>query len=170
MTPDQVRAFLAPRTEQLGDCLLWTKATNSAGAPVASIEGVRARAVRRWVWECFHPGYVLGVRRIVPICGDSLCLEPGHQASRSPSDVNKMIAARGGFSTVARRVACRRSGRALSPLTIDDVRAIRARRAGGEKLASITADYPVDLSAIARICRGESWHDAANPFAGLLAA
>ncbi len=167
MTRAAALAFLLPRCDEDAGCLMWRRAVNSGGAPVASIAGVRSRPVRRWVWACVH-GSDPGELRVVPSCGHARCLSPGCLVAVVPGMVNAAIADRGGMRTPARRAACRRAGRTLSPLSLADVRAIRARRAAGEKLAAIADDYRVHLSAVSRICRGESWHDPANPFNGLM--
>jgi hypothetical protein len=167
-TEHEIRAFLASRTTACGDCLLWTMATNSAGAPVASIEGVRSRPARRWVWESLNGP--AGTKRLMPTCGRPLCLEPSHQTALEPSDINRAIAARGGFQTPAFRRARREAGRARGKLTLADARMIRHRRlVQGETLVAIRRDYPVSLSVLSHICRGEAWPDPqGNPFEGLM--
>ena len=164
-----VLAYLAPRTIEEGDCLLWQLATNSAGAPVASIEGQRSRPVRRWVWAKTH-GRDAGPLRLLPTCGHSLCVAPGHQKAVTPAAVNVAIGARGGFSTPAFKRARRRAGRSQSDLTLADVRVIRHRRlVNGEILRTIADDYPVSISTLSRICRGEDWPDPeGNVFSGLM--
>lgn len=169
MTRAAALSFLAPRCDEEGSCLIWRRAVNSGGSPVASIDGKSSRSVRRWVWSCVHgedPGGLL----VIPACGHPRCLAPGCLVAVAPGMVNTAIAERGGMRTPARRAACRRSGRMVSRLKLADVRVIRARRAAGETLATIARYYGVSISAISRICRGESWHDPANPFTGLMAA
>ena len=163
-----VMAYLEPRCVEDGDCLLWQLACNGAGNPVASLEGRRSVPVRRWVWQGLNPGRILtGELRVVPSCGNALCM--AHLQALTPSAVNRAIAARGGFSTPAFRKARRDAGRAQGKLTLADARMIRHRRwVLGETLTAIKPDYPVSLSVLSHICRGEAWPDpAGNPFAGL---
>jgi len=44
---------------------------------------------------------------------------------------------------------------AMAKLTTEDVAAIRQRRASGEGLASIAADYPVTFQTVSKIARGD---------------
>ncbi len=167
---DRVLAFLAPRTVEEGDCLLWTKAVNSSAHPVASIDGQRSIPVRRWVFVQLN-GAVPASKRVVARCGHPRCVAPGCTIAVTPSGVNQRIAARGGFSTAQRLIAVRRAARlACSPLVEADIPKIIERRfVHEEKLESIAADYPVGISTISRICRGESWSGVVNRhFEGLL--
>lgn len=164
-----VHPYLNARTVEEGACLLWQRAVNSGGAPVASIDGVRSRPVRRWVYEAMN-GPAPGLS-IVPTCGNPLCVAPWHAEAVTPGMVNVLIADRGGFRTPAFRRARRQAARLASPITLADVREIRRRRwQGGETLKTIKADYPISLGCLSRICRGETWHDDADPWAGLKAA
>lgn len=167
MSLSRVLAYLAPRTTEDGDCLLWNLACNSDGAPVASIDGVRSRPVRRWVHETIHgPAEAL---RVVPTCGHKRCVAPWHAEAITPGMVNVVIADRGGFGTAAFRAARRKAGRAKAKITLSCARRIRHRRlVGGETLQSIRRDYPLSLSVLSKICRGEAWPDPhGNPFEGL---
>lgn len=168
MTRDDVEKYLKVRTIEEGGCWIWQLACTGAGHPVASIGGRRALSVRRWAWEQWH-GREAGDRRIVPTCRNPKCVNPQHAQAMTPGDVNRWLAANGRMSTAAVRISRARNAQKRSPLTIEDVRAIRARRAAGETLEQIRSDYPVSLDAIGRICRCRTWIDhAANPFAQLV--
>ena len=170
MTRAAALSFLAPRCDEEGSCLIWRRAVNSGGSPVASIDGKSSRSVRRWVFERLH-GPAGADMAVVPTCDNPLCVEPRHAEAVTRSMVNVLIADRGGMRTPAARRARRINGRTQSPLTIEDVRAIRRRKAGGETLVSMRADYPVSLAVLSKICRHESWPDpAANPFSGMMPA
>lgn len=165
-----VKAYLGPRTVEEGACLLWQRALNGAGVPVASIDGVRSRPVRRWIYEALHgPACSL---RVVPTCGNSLCVAPAHVDAVTPGMVNLMIADRGNMRTPAVRRARRENGRRRSKITMQDAREIRRLRwQDGLTLTKIKAlGYPIALETISRICRGETWPDDADPWAGLKAA
>lgn len=169
MTPEAVHEYLRQRCTEEGDCLLWSGATNSSGHPVASVDGERSRSLRRWIWQCMRPGVVIGRRRAMSSCDHPLCVQPDHVIALMPSEVMRRAGARGAMRTPAFRRACQLRGRMSSSLTLVDVRAIRGRRVAGETLKAIAADYRIHLSTVHRICRGESWPDPANPFAGLMA-
>lgn len=165
--PAAISGYLGPRATEEGDCLLWNLARNSEGVPVASIEGIRSRPVRRWVWETIHGP--AGSRRIIPSCGNPSCVAPSHCIALSPSGVNLAIAKRGGYRSAAFRRAAQKRGRSTSPLDLPAVREIRRLRwAEGQRLSRIREAFPdVSISVLSRICRGESWHDPADPWAGL---
>ena len=170
MKKPQILEYLTQRSDEIGECLVWTGATNSAGHPVASIGGRRAIPVRRWAWEAWH-GIEAGELRVVTQCGTLRCVHPACSLAMTVTGVNRRIAARGGMSTPAARMARTRNGRKQSPLTMDDARAIRALRDEGKTLAAIAQAYPVSVDTIGRICRGMRWVDHQNnpnPFAQLL--
>lgn len=52
----------------------------------------------------------------------------------------------------------RGSANGRAKVTAEDVANIRARRAAGEPLRDIAADYPLSLVAISKIARGETWN------------
>lgn len=165
-----VLAYLRDRCHEVGECLVWRLATNGAGHPVASIGGRRSIPVRRWAWEAWN-GKKAGDLMVVSNCGTLRCVHPACSEALTSTGVNRAIAARGGMSTPAVRMARTRNGRKVSPLTMDDARAIRARRADGQTLAKIAEDYPVSMDTISKICNGKRWVDhQANPFGQLLKA
>ena len=55
----------------------------------------------------------------------------------------------------------RGEGHGLHKLTESDVRDIRARRAAGEEIQSITASYPVNQSTIERVIYRQTWRHVA---------
>lgn len=55
---------------------------------------------------------------------------------------------------------------AMAKLTENDVHAIRARRANGEPLKSIAADYGVSDRCISKIALGQRWRGARGPSTG----
>lgn len=167
MNRAQVETYLKARSVEVGDCWAWQCSCTGEGHPVASIGGKRSIAVRRWAWQHWHrkdPGR----DRIVLTCGTPKCVNPEHLQRMTPSELNRWLGKMGRMSTPAARIARARNAQRASPLTMEDARAIRARRAAGEKLVEIAKDYPVGLEAISRICLGKSWVDyQANPWARL---
>lgn len=165
---ESVDAYLASRTTEEGNCLLWDLACNSAGAPVATIAGVRSRPVRRWVWEALHGP--AGTRRVIPSCDNPQCVAPEHAVAVSPSGVNFATARRGGYRSPKFRRASQIKGRAGSELNLEVVREIRRKHwQEGMTLTSIHAEYPAaSVAVLSRICRGESWADPADPWANLM--
>lgn len=166
---DPIAYLQARAVEDTHGCWLWRLAVNSAGHPVATIDGKFSRLVRRWAWDRLHSrqSRLREADRVLMSCASDRCVNPAHFIRSKPADVNAAIAARGGFSTPARRAAARRSGAATSPIADADIPVIRAR-AAVETLAAIAADYGVHISTVSRICRHESRPDPGNPYLQLM--
>jgi hypothetical protein len=157
VTEDQIRAYLAPRTKEEGDCLLWQKSLTSTGVPAARFGGRAGscKPVRRWILEELNGP--IGLLRARMTCRNTLCVEPSHLRAMTPAQVNRDMAKCGSMATPEVRASRRRNARLRSPLTIDDVRKIRALRESGLSLQKIANQFPVCKSTISKICRNESW-------------
>jgi hypothetical protein len=146
--------WLAKRTEEDGDCLLWTRAMNSGGVPVATIE-LKLVNVRRWLLvqqgKRLRPG-----DKVVPTCRNPRCLS--HLKVMSPSEVNEWIVAGGGRRTAAALASSRRN-RELSTVvgSMDMARRIRALRAEGLTYKAIGIETGVPWRRCYDICMGKSW-------------
>lgn len=158
MTRAEVIAWLEARARHDEDtgCLLWIRAVNNEGLPVATVDGVRSRNVRRWLLEQLGDPVGPGMR-VVPKCRAPNCVEPSHLRQLLPGQVNTLMAAEGRFATPARFAAAQKAGRAASGRTLEDVRQVRLLRAEGKTLVEISKVAGMSLSNVSRICLGKSW-------------
>jgi hypothetical protein len=158
MSPAKVISWLEARARRDEDtgCLLWIRAVNNEGLPVATVDGVRARNVRRWLLEQLGDPVAPGMR-VVPKCRASNCVEPSHLRQLLPGQVNTLIAAEGRFKTPARFAAAQKGGRAASGRTPEDARRVRQLRAEGKTLVEISKVAGMSISNVSRICLGKTW-------------
>lgn len=84
----------------------------------------------------------------------------GDTTNNSASNLAWVSAKENQSHRIAHGTANRGDSAHQSILTIDAVRAIRARRAAGDKLKDIAADYGVHLSTIGHAISGKNWPDA----------
>jgi hypothetical protein len=104
--------------------------------------------VHRTVWEAFH-GNIPAGSVIRHLDGDPQNNRLSNLAIGTPAD---NAADRDAHGTTARG---ERHG--MSKLSADQVRDIRSRRSGGERLRSIAADFDVTETMVSYIARGLSW-------------
>lgn len=153
MTREEVIAWLEARVrlEEETGCLLWTMAVNGEGSPIASVDGVRSRAVRPWLCRQLK-GEIPQGHRLLPRCKNRRCLNLAHAQAMTISDINRQLAADGHYRSIARRMACRRT------LYSDDLvaEARRLRFQEGMTLKAVAAAVGMHFSNVSRICRGES--------------
>lgn len=154
MAPHEVMAWLEQRVRADGECLVWVGCTNSAGHPTASLEGRKSVAVRPWLWSKLKRPLQNG-RRLVVRCDNLQCLNLAHARPLWTSQINREIAARGGYTTPARQVAARRNGSAASPYGDEIVERVRELRAAGHTLEQIEQATGVPLTTASRWCRLE---------------
>lgn len=151
-----------------GGCWEWAGAMTGSGSPSASIGGKRSVNVRRWVLER-SMGEPLGARRAVAVCGNARCVNPAHLQAMTAHEFNMWLSSRGRLSTVAVRLSRAKNARKRSPLTVEDVRRIRAMRAEGLSLRKISQHVPASIETISRITRGVSWVEShSDPFGQLM--
>jgi hypothetical protein len=150
-TADQLLA----RCEPYGDCLLWTGGLANKGGTPRIYENKKPISVRRVIYEARH-GEIRNGYKIVPCCGERLCLEPDHLRARSVAqllaDHNRCT---GGLtpSHVAALTA-RARNRSSNKMTLERAREIRASTEPSRKLAD---KHGVCRALICRIKRGECW-------------
>lgn len=136
-------------------CLIWKRAVNGDGLPVASVDGVRARNVRRWLHEQLL-GPADGMR-LVLTCREPHCVQPAHFCLLLPGQVAVLSASEGRYVTPKRLASSRRNGRRGSKLTAADAEHVRSMRAEGKKLREIAEAFGMSISAASLICLGKSW-------------
>lgn len=153
------------RTEESGDCLLWTGATGDSGHPIYKPHGCPCTLVRRDVYR-LAVGPLFPRKPIDTRCDDKLCISPKHLFQSTTSKVAKKAAARGAWSGIDRAIKIATTKRGTMKLTTEKAREIRFSDEPGPVLA---ARYGVNRSLITNIKRGTAWKDYSNPFAGLIA-
>lgn len=168
---------LTARTEEVGDCLIWTGALSSpgdngagrGGYPIIRLtHGHACKTVRRVIVELFGDKdgrRDLAARQPVETtCGDRLCIAQDHLVISSPKKVGKRAAKAGKFSSIARSAKISAARRGHMKLTADQAAEIRVSNESGPVLAE---RYGVNRSLINGIKRGDVWRDYSSPFAGL---
>ena len=152
------REAILERTEEFGDCLIWTGPYSSVGVPVCFVDGTRL-PVRRVLLELAGrkvPGrMVLGVK-----CGDPRCVCEDHTAVRSRTDHLRhmtRVAIEQPTHTVNRTLA----RRARSKLTMQAAETIRAMDG---TLEQIGRAFDVSTQTVHRIKNNKAW--VSNPFGG----
>lgn len=156
MTSEQIHAWLAQRVQDDAGCMVWQRACNGDGAPVASVDGQRARSVRRWLYAQLV-GPVGSHKRVMTTCCTPACVAPGHLVALLPRQINAHLSAAGRFATPARRAANLRAGRATAIHSPEVAARARALRAQGLTLSQISKATGMSISIASRVCRGEAW-------------
>lgn len=157
-------AYIAARTVEDGDCLLWTRGCAN-GHPSARIDG-KEQLVRRVLQEQasgpISPGKVLRVT-----CGNTKCLSRDHWTITTHRRIALDCSAKGlmgGQLRAAKIAAAKRFG-PQAKITQDDARAIRASDLSGAALAK---RYSISGSTVSKIKRGQVRREfAGNVWAGL---
>lgn len=151
------------RCEEFGDCLLWKQSCTPNGYP--RVSGGYAHIM---AWECVH-GPVPEGMRVRRTCDESRCCNVGHMELATRKQVNRLAAKRGAWKgSSARAAAISVAARKRSPLTAEDVAAIRASDETGVALAD---RHGVSPSLISKIRHHKTWapQRAGSVFSGALA-
>lgn len=159
MTRSELLAWLAPRTTEEGDCLLWKGRVDSEGLIRGSVGGKCGRSVRRWVWEEYH-AQDAGRRTVTYRCGTTACLNPLHLVALSKSEACQLASSRGSYRCPVVQAKREKTLRESSPLhRVKDQ--VRADREQGLTIYQLEQKYGVTSSAIARFLRGETHRETA---------
>lgn len=157
------------RSVEVGECLEWQGAMQSAGCtPVLNWHG-KPTAVRRLIAEALEmrvAGKVVTNR-----CGNPRCVAPEHLLVTTRGALStKVCRALDRSSVLFRRTMQQRA--AQQPrvkLSHEKAAAIRARYAqGGVTQRGLAAEYGVAQRTIGCVLNGETWNDFSSPFAQLL--
>jgi len=131
------------------ECWIWTGATG-AGYGHTTIDGEKIGAHRASLkLDGRDPGDKLALHT----CDNKLCVNPEHLYIGDYEDNMEDAIERGQYEP------WEGESHPNSKLTEDDVRKIRERRSNGDTLKEIADDYPVSVSAINLIDKGENWSD-----------
>jgi hypothetical protein len=139
-------------------CTEWPGARTKAGygRKSVTIDGKRkVRVAHRWVWEQANgpipPGKIL-----MHSCDNPPCIELRHLTlATQAKNIEDMIAKGRQRSAPGER-------NARAKLTEGDVRVIRQRRAAGEVLRTIAADYGITMASVCSIARRQTWTHVAD--------
>lgn len=161
---DVMLKSIKDRTEEVGECWIWTQAVGTHGYPILKPKGCGCKLVRRLSAEL--AGHDLKPRQpVATTCGEKLCVNPDHMQPSDIKTIAQAASARGAFSTrgrAAKIAAGRRNGK-----TKLDQEAANAIRDSADTEVNLAKRYGVNRSLIGRIRRGDAWRDYTNPFSGL---
>lgn len=151
---------LMARTEEYGDCRLWTGYLGN-GVPMV-----------------FHDGVLMPVRRLIRTlegkstnraffysctCGEGRCVEGTHILERTGNKHMRLMAANSDLSPLKRAKLIVVNRTLKAKLSLDAARQIRAST---ERTAVLAERYGVSRYTICRVKRHEAWSE--NTFAGLM--
>lgn len=135
----------APGHGPKGDCWIWTASQKRAGYGSFAFTGngkIRNRGAHIYSYE-MHYGAIPKGLFVLHRCDNPPCVRPDHLFLGTPKDNGVDMA---------------QKGRATSPFTVDDVRAIRARYdAGGISFSQLASVYGVHKVTIRYIVRRLRW-------------
>lgn len=158
-----IRAFVASRVEQDGDCLVWIGAKDSHDAPIMRIPGERRfRPVRRILATL--DGVKIESKLMTVTCGNPCCIK--HVAPVTRKTLQRKTSKANPYQkSVLRNKRIADSSRArLSKLTIDIVAEIRS---SGLASRAVAKQYGIGQSAASDILSHRSWRIYTSPWAGL---
>lgn len=104
-------------------------------------------------WE-IHNGAVPTNLYVCHKCDNPLCVNPEHLFLGTPKDNMADMITKGRKNEAGK---ARGSAQGNACLTDDDVRAIRRRRAAGELLRTIAADFGIGTTQVSDLARRRSW-------------
>lgn len=145
------------RTEEWGDCILWTGYCSKKNQPK-----FRAQMVRRMVWEANNgpipDGMLVSTRCNNPKCVSCLKL------------TTKAAITRKAMANPATKLKRRASGArfarpVLGKITMEIAREIRLSEKTGKEWAK---ELGVSKALVSHVRCGRSWVEHSNPFAGLM--
>ena len=155
---------LIERTEECGDCLLWTGSVGHSGLPIYKPYGKPCTLVRRAMFQ-LNGGTLIPRKPIDTRCGEKCCVNPAHLFQSTTSKVSQRAAKRGAFSGLVRRSKIAESKRSISKLTLEQARDIRVSPETGPVLA---LRYGVNKAVINGIKNGTRWKEYGGHWAGLM--
>jgi hypothetical protein len=148
-------------------CWEWSGAKNSNGYGTLGTgpRGTkRIELAHRVSWELAHGRVPVGF--VLHRCDNPPCVRPTHLYEGSPADNVNDREARG-RGVILRGDAhpqridpskvLRGERHGMARLTVEDVRAIRARRARGEKLRTISVDFGIKEAQVSAIVSRRNW-------------
>ena len=168
-TADEIKAFIAARTVEVGDCLEWqgkmgrgsAKFPNTPIIPTRRDDKSMNLVVARLVWEAEH-GPIPAGKLIYRACCNNYCVESAHLKCGTLADVKRARRAAGltGHSpaTIAAMTKGARS-RAGIKNSVEKARAVRDLFAQGLHDNQIAEQTGVSRSVVSDIRRGRAWQE-----------
>ena len=157
-TPAEFGAYFASRTRKNeGGCLIWLRAF-TCGVPKATI-GRKAVNARRLAYELAGRKLPEG-EIVVAVCAEPRCVAPKHLRAVTRKE-NWAKRAKLGLVASGKVLSARttRSARSRSKLTIETVRAIRARYAEGVVQRRIAEEFGISFSQVNKIVLRRAWRE-----------
>lgn len=157
--PRALRNLLLTRTEEEGECLIWTGMTCAAFTPVprchydyTGAPTKASRSLRRTIAEAMA-GKPLGKKVASCICGTPLCVHPGHIGVMTRKAAMQRASAAGKIKGAATTARNRLSGLRRRKLTDDQIRQILAR--SDESQSRLALEFGVARSTIGNVLSGK---------------
>ena len=157
--PRALRNLLLTRTEEEGECLIWTGMTCAAFTPVprchydyTGAPTKASRSLRRTIAEAMA-GKPLGKKVASCICGTPLCVHPGHIGVMTRKAAMQRASAAGKIKGAATTARNRLSGLRRRKLTDDQIRQILAR--SDESQSRLAQEFGVARSTIGNVLSGK---------------
>jgi hypothetical protein len=151
------------KVDRTGECWTWTAGCTPNGYGKFSPTPKVAIGAHRWIYEQLR-GPIPDGLFVCHRCDNRPCVRPDHLFLGTNSDNLLDASAKG------RAAAGDRHGNRLhpervhrgeqcwnTPFTADQIRAIRRRRAGGEKPGKLAAEFGVSYQTIRNIIVGKTW-------------
>lgn len=114
--------------------------------------------VRRVMFEAFYGVELTDRQRMVSVCDNPRCVDPVCLRPMTFSQIGKLAAQAGKFSTIERRLKIAAAVRRRAKLDLEKARAIREAPTAAEGARM----FGIHKSLAARIRRGEAWVDPAR--------
>ena len=153
LTPERLQRLVDERTEEVGDCLIWTGSLQG-GCPALNFGGT-PRMVRRLIYEARTGQPVPKGKVMRCTCTEKLCV--AHFEPSSYRRIAKDAGARGLMSDPLRTAKISAARQASSHLTWDVIRAFRASEESG---ASFARRVGISHAQACRIRNGKAWKEA----------
>lgn len=159
----QIRAFIATRTEQEGDCIIWTGAVDSRGVPIMRIAPDRKlHSVRRVIATL--AGMDVEGKLVSTKCDCQQCV--AHLVVLTRKKLQQRTAKRNPYAqsiTRNKKISDKARTR-LAKLTLEQVREMRASGLAPRAAATL---YGVSQTAAYEILSHRTWREYSSPWAGL---
>lgn len=166
MTAPDLAAYVLARCEtDDGGCLLWTRAVNSDGRPVANLRAVGMIDPRRVLFEARFGPLPPGRLVLTPACHPR-CVDPAHAETMTRQGLSRRLAAEGRLASgAALSLRMRKVARAHPHVKLDEqkVRALRQRYAETGNAALVAREFGISHSHAHRVCTHVWWRET-TPF------
>lgn len=136
-------------SEQVGDCLVWTGATNRWGYGRCRVNGQPSRAAHVVAWETYNNRPVPQGMVVRHRCDNPPCIRRDHLEIGTTADNNR--------DRAERLRSCKGEQHHSARLTETQVLEIRDRAHSGSSIGSLAAEFSVHYNTIDKIVRRQSW-------------